>query len=360
MPEPTPLDPARFRATVGGQTVALYTLRNRHGMAAAITNHGARIEQLLAPDRDGRLGDVVLGHDSIEQVLAGQASMGAFIARFAGRIAQGRFALDGQAHQLSRNDGPHHLHGGTNGSRFRVFEARQTCASSVEMALVFADGEDGYPGTLSLRVRYCVTDDNALVIDYAGLAADRPTIANFTSHAFFNLSGEGGSSILDHVLTVHADRFLEVDAAAIPTGRIDRVVGTPLDFRRPTPIGARIDHAHEQLMKVGGYDHTLVLRAGEPGEPGAPRHAATLHHPGSGRVMAVWSTEPALQLYSGNHLQGIGKGGAVYRPRTGVCLEPQGYPDAPNHPHFPSAVLRPGQWRRGRIVYRFSSLPVRL
>ena len=191
MPEPTPLDPARFRATVGGQTVALYTLRNRHGMAAAITNHGARIEQLLAPDRDGELGDVVLGHDSIEQVLAGQASMGAFIARFAGRIAQGRFALDGQAHQLSRNEGPHHLHGGTNGSRFRVFEARQTSASSVEMTLVFADGEDGYPGTLSLRVRYCVTDDNALVIDYAGLAADRPTIANFTSHAFFNLSGEG-------------------------------------------------------------------------------------------------------------------------------------------------------------------------
>ena len=356
MPEPALLDPARFRATVGGQPVALYILRNRQGMAAAITNHGARIEQLLVPDRDGKLGDVVLGYDSIEQVLAGQASMGAFIGRFAGRIALGRFALDGQVHQLTRNDGPHHLHGGIKGSRFRVFEARQTSASSVEMTLVFADGEDGYPGTLSLRVRYHVTNDNALVIDYAGVAADQPTIANFTSHAFFNLSGRGDCTTLDHVLQIDADQYLDVDATAIPTGRIEDVAGTPLDFRRPTPIGARIDDTHEQLMKVGGYDHTLVLRAGDPG---ALQHAATLHHPGSGRVMDVWSTEPALQLYSGNHLQGIGKGGAAYGPRTGVCLEPQGYPDAPNHPHFPSTVLRPGQWRCGRIAYRFSNLPVR-
>lgn len=361
MPEPTPLDPARFRATVGGQTVALYTLRNRHGMAAAITNYGARIEQLLAPDRDGRLGDVVLGYDSIEQVVAGQASMGAFIGRFANRIAHGRFTLDGHTHQLACNSGPHHLHGGARGSRFRAFTARQISASSVEMSLVFADGEEGFPGTLPLRVLYRLTDDNALVIDYAAVAVDRATIANFTSHAFFNLSGEGGASILDHVLTVHADRFLPVDATAIPTGRIDSVAGTPLDFRAPTPIGARIGQAHEQLQKVGGYDHTLVLG---PGEPGALQHAATLHHPASGRVMDVWSTEPGLQLYSGNHLQGaaprdIGKGGAVYGPRTGVCLEPQGFPDAPNHPHFPSAVLRPGQWRCGRIVYRFSSAPRR-
>ena len=361
MPEPALLDPARFRATVGGQPVALYILRNRQGMAAAITNHGARIEQLLVPDRDGKLADVVLGYDSIEQVLAGQASMGAFIGRFAGRIAQGRFTLDGHTHQLACNSGPHHLHGGEKGSRFRVFTARQISASSVEMSLVFAGGEEGYPGTLPLRVLYRLTDDNALVIEFAAVAVGQATVANFTSHAFFNLSGEGGASIVDHVLTVHADQFLPVDADAIPTGRIADVAGTPLDFRRPTPIGARIDDTHEQLMKVGGYDHTLVLRAGDPG---ALQHAATLHHPGSGRVMDVWSTEPALQLYSGNHLQGaaprdIGKSGAVYGPRSGVCLEPQGFPDAPNHPHFPSAVLRPGQWRCGQIVYRFSSAPRR-
>lgn len=359
MPEPALLDPARFRATVGGQPVALYTLRNRQGMAAAITNHGGRIEQLLAPDRDGKLADIVLGYESIDQVLAGQASMGAFIGRFAGRIAHGRFTLGGQVIELSRNSGPHHLHGGVAGSRHRVFTARQLSANSVEMSLVFADGEEGYPGTLPLRVLYRLTDDNALMIDFAAVAVDQATIANFTSHAFFNLSGEGGSSILDHVLTIHAAQFLEVDADAIPTGRIADVAGTPLDFRRPTPIGARIDDTHEQLMKVGGYDHTLVLRGGAPG---APRHAATLRHPASGRVMDVWCTEPALQLYSGNHLQGtaprdIGKGGAVYGPRTGVCLEPQGFPDAPNHPHFPSAVLEPGQWRCGRIVYRFSSEP---
>jgi aldose 1-epimerase len=347
----------RFRAVIDGKPVGLYTLRNRNGAEVRITNYGARIEQVLVPDRTGRLGDVVQGYESIEQVQGGQASMGAFIGRFANRIANGRFTLDGREYQLALNSGPNSLHGGEKGSRFQVFKARQLSPSSVEMTHVFQDGEENYPGTLPLRVVYTLADDNALMIDFAGTVVDKATIANFTSHGFFNLSGQAGTPILEHVLTIDADRFLEVDANAIPTGRLRDVAGTPLDFRTPTPIGARIGQTDEQLRNVGGYDHAFVLnRTAE----GGLQRAATVYEPGSGRVMEVWTTEPSLQFYSGNFLEGraprdLGKGGTLYVYRSAFCLEPQGYPDAPNHPEFPSAVLRPGEWRAGQIVYRFST-----
>jgi aldose 1-epimerase len=351
------LDARRFRTVIDGDPVALHTIRNRSGMAASITNYGARIEQLLVPGRNGQFADVVQGYESIEQVMTGQASMGAFIGRFANRIANGRFNLDGTDHQVTINGGAHSLHGGEKGSRFRVFTARQLSPSSVAMSYVFRDGEENFPGTLPLRVVYSVTDDDALVIDFAAAAVDKATIANFTSHAFFNLSGDLGASIRDHVLTIEADKFLELDATSIPTGRLREVAGTPLDFRTPTPIGARIDQDHDQLRIVGGYDHTYVpSRSGE----GGVQRVATVHEPVSGRTMEVWSAEPALQFYSCNGLDGraprdVGKGDTRYVCRSAFCLEPQGYPDAPNHPEFPSAVLRSGEWRAGQIVYRFST-----
>lgn len=343
----------RFQAVIGGKPVGLYTLRNARGMEASITNYGARILQVLVPDRAGQLGDMVLGYDSIEQVRAGLASMGAFIGRFANRIAGGRFTLDGQEHQLALNNGPNSLHGGKDGSRFQVFAARQLSPSSVEMTHVFRDGEESYPGTLPLRVVYSVTDENELVIEFAAVAVGRATVANLTSHAYFNLSGRP-EPIHGHVLTIDADRVLEVDATAIPTGRMFDVEGTPFDFRTPTPIGAGIGQDHPQLKLAGGYDHTYVLRTGS-----GLQRAAVVHEPVSGRTMEVWTTEPSLQFYSFNALDPAasdqGKGGALYKPRSAFCLEPQRYPDAPNHSEFPSTVLRPGEWHAGQMTYRFST-----
>lgn len=351
------LQPERFQAVIDGKSVGLTTLRNGTGFEVGITNYGARIQQVLAPDRAGRLGDVVQGYESIEQVRAGQGSMGAFIGRFANRIAGGRFTLDGQDHQLTLNDGPNSLHGGERGSRFRVFDAKQLTPSSVEMTYVFRDGEEGYPGTLPLRVLYSVTDRNELVVEFSAVAVDKATVANFTSHAFFNLSGQAAAPILGHVLAIDADQALEVDAAAIPTGRLLDLAGTPLDFRTPAPIGDRVGEDHPQIRNVGGYDHAYVLRGVVEG---GLQRAATVHEPGSGRVMEVWTTEPCLQFYSGNFLEGkaprdLGKGGALYGHRSAFCLEPQRYPDAPNHPNFPSTTLRPGERRSGQIVYRFST-----
>lgn len=346
-----------FRTEIDGRPVDLYTIRNRSGMEVRLTNYGARIEQVLVPDRAGRLGDVVQGYESIEQVRDGQASMGAFIGRFANRIAKGRFTLEGREHQLAINNPPNSLHGGEKGSRFRVFQARQLSPSSVEMTHVFEDGEENYPGTLPLRVVYTVTDDDELSIEYAAVAADRTTIANFTSHAFFNLTGRGDAPIGGHVLTIDAGRFLEIDATAVPTGALRQVAGTPLDFTLPTPIRQRIDADDEQLRRAKGYDHAYVL---DRSEAGGLQRAASVYEPGSGRVMEVWTTEPSLQFYSGNFLEGkaprdLGKGGTLYTHRSAFCLEPQRYVDAPNHPHFPSTVLRRGEWHAGRIVYRFST-----
>jgi aldose 1-epimerase len=351
------LEAQNFRTQIDGKPVDLYIIRNQNGMEVRITNYGARIEQILVPDRHSQLGDVVQGYETIDQVRSGQASMGAFIGRYANRIAHGRFTLDGREYQLPLNSGAHSSHGGTKGSRFQVFAARQLSGSSIEMTHLFADGEEGYPGTLPLRVVYSVTDRNELAIDYSAVAVDKPTILNLTSHAFFNLSGRLGEPVLDHVVTINADQVLEIDHDLIPTGTVRDVAGTPMDFRTPATIGSRIDQDYDLLKRGRGYDHTYVLHdAGG----GGVQLAATVYEPESGRVMEVWSTEPGLQFFTANGLTGqaprdVGKGGTPYVARSAFCLEPQHYPDSPNHPAFPSTVLRPDAWYSGQIVYRFST-----
>jgi aldose 1-epimerase len=351
------LQEQNFRTEIDGKSVGLYTIRNSSGMEVRITNYGARIEQILVPDRNGQLGDVVQGYETIDQVRNGQGSMGAFIGRYANRIAKGRFALEGKTYQLSLNSGANSSHGGIKGSRFQVFDARHLSDAAVEMTYTFADGEEGYPGTLPVRVVYSVTDRNELAIDYTAVAVDKPTILNLTSHAFFNLSGELGQPVLDHLVTINADKVVEVDGEIIPTGKLRDVAGTPMDFRTPMTIGSRIDQDYD-LLKLGrGYDHTYVIN-GADGR--SVQLAATVFEPESGRVMEVLSTEPSVQFFTANSLTGqaprdVGKGNTPYVARSAFCLEPQHFPDSPNHPEFPSTVLKQGEWYTGKIVYRFST-----
>jgi aldose 1-epimerase len=349
------LERENYQREIDGGKVDLYTLRNRNGMVVKATNWGAKVQQILVPDRAGQLGDVALGYDTISQLRAGQASMGAFIGRYAGRIAQARFTLNGRRYLLAANSGPNSLHGGDLGSRFRTFEATQIDAASVVMGYTFEDGEEGFPGTLALRVTYTVTDANELAIEYEAVASDKPTVANFTTHIFFNLAGHDRGDVLGHLLEVNADRFLPVNDALIPTGELRAVRSTPMDFTRPVKIGERIGLRDEQLRIGNGYDHHYVLNK-EGAELG---FAARVHDSASGRVMEVWTTEPGMQLYSGNYLEGkrprdVGKGGAVYAIRAGLCLEPSHFPDSPNQPSFPTTVLNPGERRAGRTIYRFS------
>jgi aldose 1-epimerase len=350
------MKPDSFRKMVDGKQVDLFTIQNQRGMVVKVTNYGAKVEQVLVPDRNGRLGDVVLGYDSLDGVMGGQASMNAFIGRYANRIGGGTFTLDGVAYHLAINDSPrpNTLHGGKKGSRFCVFEARQLSSSSLEMDYTFKDGEEGFPGALELKVVYTVTDQNELRYDYTARALDRKTIGSFTTHLFFNLSGQGGSSILDHDLTLQAGRVLEADLNLCPTGVLRDVAGAPMDFRKPKAIG-RDFGADYDLLKAGpGYDHAWIIDK-RPGEFGLLAKAAD---PKSGRTLEVYSTEPAVQFYSGNFLEGkaprdLGKDGDLYVAHSGFCLEPGHYPDSPNHPQFPSTVIEPGKPYSGKIVYKF-------
>jgi aldose 1-epimerase len=349
------LDPARFRAEIDSKKVELYTLKNSHGMIVRITNLGAKIEQVLVPDRNGKLGDVVLGYESIEQVRTGLPSAGAFIGRYTNRIASGKFILDGKSYQLALNNGPNSLHGGEKGSRFVVFDAVQRDPASVEMNYTFKDGEENYPGNLATTVIYAVTDDNELSISWSAVT-DKRTIAAFTGHAFFNLAGAGTGTILNHLLMINADLFTPVNAILIPTGEFKSVTGTPFDFTKPTAIGARIGAADEQLKFGNGYDHNYVLNKAAPGELSL---AARIMDPTSGRIMEVWTTEPGMQFFSGNNLEGkpprdVGKGNKPYNFRDAFCVEPQRFPDSPNQPSFPSPVVEPGKPYTGKIVYKFS------
>ena len=353
----TLLDPARFVREIDSKSVGLFTLRNQQGMTVCVTNYGAKIEQILVPGRDGHLGDVVLGYDSIEGVVGGAPSVGAFVGRYAGRIENARFSLGGREHQLAANNGPHCLHGGLRGSRFQVFDAVQRDGSSVEMRYLFADGEEGFPGTLDLRVTYRVTDANELVLDYKATALDAPTVANFTTHAFFNLEGPASRSALAHEVTIFANRYFAMTPELIATGQLLPVEETPFDLRKPVTLRTQIQ-ASDTVDGIAGYDDCFEIDRSSAND-GALALCARVSAPESGRVMEVWSTEPTMQFYTGlvagePLAGGPGKGGRRYVQQQSLCFEPQGYPNAPNVPAFPSSVHEPGQTRHGRTVYRFS------
>ena len=338
-----------------GREVLQYTLENKSGVTVEIINYGATIRSLRVPDRNGRMGDVVLGYDSVQGYIDGTAYFGAIVGRYGNRIAKGKFQLDGREYQLTVNDGENHLHGGRAGFNKVLWEAHVlagTSEPSVELQYISPDGEEGYPGNVVLKVRYTLTDNNELRVDYEG-KTDRPTLLNPTQHSYFNLSGTFTDTILGHQLMIESDSITPVDKGLIPTGKLSRVAGTPMDFRTLTAIGARINDPDEQLTFGQGYDHNWVLRSGG----GKVRKVAELYEPASGRLMAVLTDQPGLQFYSGNFLDGsaIGKGGVAYQHRTGLCLETQAYPDTPNRPQFPQVTLRPGQVYRQTTIYRFST-----
>jgi aldose 1-epimerase len=334
----------------------LYMLRSARGLEVDVASYGGIVTRLLVPDREGGLADVVLGYDSLPAYEAGTSYFGAIVGRYANRIAGGRFTLDGEEVRLATNDGPNHLHGGLRGFDRVVWDAEpfeSDSAVGVRLTHVSPDGDQGYPGTLRATVTYALTGE-ALRIEYEA-TTDAPTVLNLTHHGYWNLAGHASGEILDHELRIAATRFTPVDSTLIPTGELRRVAGTPFDFREPTRVGTRIGDDDEQLLRGRGYDHNFVLD-GWTGD-GTLRRAATLRDPGSGRTMEVWTTEPGLQLYSGNFLDGsdVGKDGAVYRHRDALCLETQHFPDSPNHPAFPSTALRPGETFRSTTVYRFTA-----
>ena len=346
--------------TPNGEVVTLYTLTNAHGMTVRVTNYGGIIVSLQFPDRTGRPADVVLGYDSLAGYLRGSPYFGSIIGRYGNRIAKGRFSLDGRSYTLATNNGPNHLHGGVRGFDKVVWSA-EPFEGPDSAGLVFRytspDGEEGYPGTLRATVTYTLPRDrNELIFDYQA-TTDRPTPVNLTQHSYFNLSGDGTGDVLDHVVTLHAARYTPVDSTLIPTGELRAVDATPFDFRTPAAIGARIGQDDEQLRYGRGYDHNFVLD--KTGGDTGPTFAARVHDPASGRVMEVYTTEPGLQFYTGNFLDGTlrGKSGVVYGHRYGFCMETQHFPDSPNKPEFPSTILRPGEEYRSRTVYRFSVRP---
>ncbi len=338
-----------------GQQVELFTLTNAHGVQAKIITYGGIVTALQVPDCTGTPAVVVLGYDNLEQYLEDSPYFGAIVGRYGNRIAGGRFTLDGVTYTLATNDGRNHLHGGIKGFDKVLWKGellREEHAVGVRLRYLSPDGEEGYPGRLDAVVTYRLTDANELRIDYEA-TTDKPTIVNLTHHSYFNLAGQGSGDILGHLLQINADRFTPVDAELIPTGELRSVEGTPFDFRRLTAIGARISLPDEQLRNGRGYDHNFVLNSGG----GSLALAATVYEPTTGRIMEVITTEPGIQFYSGNFLDGhhVGKGGKAYHHRTGFCLEAQHFPDSPNKPGFPSVVLRPGQVYRQTTIYRFST-----
>lgn len=350
---PARIERRPFGALADGTRIDLYTLGNERGTSVAVTTYGGIVVAIRTRDRDGHLADVVLGHATLDGYLAGNGPyLGALVGRYANRIAGGRFTLDGRAFRLACNDGLNHLHGGVRGFdkvAWTAVAGADAGGASLELSRTSEDGEEGYPGRLAVAVTYTLSDDDELRLDYRA-TADTPTPCSLTHHGYFNL--DGGRDILEHVLTLHARRFLPVGAGLIPTGELRDVAGTPMDFTSPTAIGGRLGADDEQLRLGRGYDHCWVLdRRGAGLEL-----AATLVGPLSGRRLELLTTEPSLQFYSGNLLDGTvtGKGGRVYGPRAGLCLEPEHYPDSPNHPDFPSTVLRPGQTYRSTTVLRFT------
>ena len=354
MSKPTgTISQAPFGKTTDGTPVEIYTLRNYNGMEARIMTYGGIVVSLKVPDKNGKFGDVVLGYDNLDDYVKNNPFFGALVGRYGNRIAKGKFTLDGKEYTLAQNNAPNNLHGGPVGFDKKVWKVARADVGPdgprLELTLLSPDGDQGFPGNLKVTVTYTLTDDNGLRVDYTA-TTDKDTICNLTQHSYFNLAGKG--DILNHQVFINADKFTPVDDTLIPTGELKPVAGTPFDFRTATAVGIRIDANDEQIKFGHGYDHNWVIN--KPlGKLGL---AARVTDPATGRAMEVWSTEPGVQFYTGNFLDGsiTGKGGWVYELRNGLCFEPQHYPDSPNHPQFPSAELKPGQTYQNTIEYKFS------
>jgi aldose 1-epimerase len=334
-----------------GQLVQRMILENASGMRVAVITYGAIIQEISIPDRDGRVADVVLGFDDLEGYLGPHPYFGALVGRYANRIANGRFSIGDDDHVLATNNGPNALHGGIRGFDKVVWEIVAKASSNrCVLRYVSADGEEGYPGKLTTTVTYTLTDDNELRMDYQAVT-DRPTVVNLTDHSYFNLAGAGNGDVLDHVVTIDADHFTPVDETLIPTGELRPVDDTPFDLRRATSIGENIDDSDTQLKYGLGFDHNWVLNR----EDESLSLAASVFDPASGRVLKVYTTEPGLQFYTGNNLDGsdVGKGATAYHRRYGFCMETQHFPDSPNQPEFPSTMLSPGETYRTTTTYQF-------
>jgi len=339
-------------ALPSGESIDLYTLRNGKGVETTISNFGGRIVTLKVPDRAGKFEDVVLGYDTLEPYTKPNPFFGTLVGRYANRIANGEFTLNGKKYTLLKNNGPNSLHGGGKGFDKKAWKADVTANNGLQLSYLSKDGEEGYPGNLSTTVTYSLGDDNGLRIDYEA-TTDADTVLNLTNHSYFNMAGHAHGAILDHQLLLNADKFTPVNANLIPTSELRSVEGTPFDFRKPMAIGARIDAPDEQIKFAKGYDHNFVVnRTG-----GEPTLAARVTDPQSGRVMEVLTTQPGVQLYTANHIEGEikGKAGAIYHFRSAYCFETQHFPDTPNQPSFPTAVLKPGQKFHETTIFRFST-----
>lgn len=336
-----------------GKPVEIYTLTNNKGMEARIMTYGGTVVSLRVPDKTGKLDDVVLGYDAVADYQRSSFYFGSLIGRYGNRIAKGKFSIDGKEYTLATNNGANHLHGGVKGFDKVVWTAHPSMkidGPRLELTYLSRDGEEGYPGNLNVKVVYSLSEDNELKIEYAA-TTDKATVVNLTHHSYFNLAGAGNGNILGHELMINADRFTPTDRGSIPSGEFRSVKGTPFDFTRPTSIGSRIDQTDEQLKFGSGYDHNFVLNK----KNRELSLAATVYYAGNGRVMEVFTTEPGLQFYSGNFLDGSikGKSGKDYPRRSGLCLEAQHFPDSPNEPMFPTTLLRPGQKYSQTTVYKF-------
>jgi aldose 1-epimerase len=345
------LKKADFVSEVAGKATALYVLKNTKGMEVCITNYGGRIVSVMVPDRNGKMTDVVLGYDRISDYVASDGNYGALIGRFGNRIAQGLFVLDEKEYQLPQNNDGNCLHGGPQGFHAQVWDAVQPDGKTLELTYLSEDGEAGFPGNLQVKVTYRLTDDQSLDICYQA-TTDRPTVVNLTNHSYFNLSGVPGSQIVNHLIRINADRYTEVNDLLIPTSELPSVEGTPLDLRRTVNIGAGIDSDFGQVVLGRGYDHNWVLNTNCDLGKLAAEAISTV----SGIALEVFTSEPGVQFYTGNFMDGTDKGkfGVVYPHRGAFCLETQHFPDSPNQPAFPSTTLRPGESYLSRCIYRFS------
>lgn len=348
------INPDDFKAVIEGDSVNLYTLTNKNGLKADFTNYGQRLIALHVPDKDGKMGDVVLGLPSLDDYINGpKNNFGAVIGRFGNRIAKGKFSIGKTKYTLAKNNGANHLHGGAIGFDAVIWKARQTAANQIEFTRVSPDMEEGYPGNLDVKVTYKLSDESELIISYEA-TTDETTIINLTNHSYFNLKGEGKGDVNDHVMMINADKYTPVDAGLIPIGTIEGVEGTPFDFTKPKTIGKDLDSNHAQMVIGGGYDHNFVLNESPKNSEGLVL-AARVTEPTSGRMMEVYTSEPGVQLYGGNFLNGtsIGKSGIPYMKRNAFCLETQHFPDSPNQPEFPSTLLKPGEVYKSTTVYKF-------